>query len=125
MLIKAKSEHGFDETINIIVDFLKSRGIKIFSVIDHKKNAGDVGLTMENEAVIIFGSPVTGTLLMKENPEIGIDLPAKLLVYSTNNDVYLLYKDPDTMIDFYGIRESKDALKKLKLLYQLAVNQVA
>ena len=64
------------------------------------------------ETVIIFGSPVTGTLLMKENPEIGIELPSKLLIYSTNSDVYLLYKDPDEMLELYGIRESRDAIQK-------------
>ena len=37
---------------------------------DNLLNAKEVGLNMENETVIIFGSPVTGTLLMKENPEI-------------------------------------------------------
>jgi uncharacterized protein (DUF302 family) len=124
MLIKCQSAHGFEDTVNLVVDFLKSKGVTVFSIIDHKKNAKEVGLNMENETVIIFGSPVTGTLLMKENPEIGIELPSKLLIYSTNDDVYLLYKDPDEMLELYGIRESRDAIQKLKMLYRLIANQV-
>jgi len=124
MLIKHQSAHSFEETANLIIDFLKSKDIKIFSVIDHRKNADEVGLTMQNETVIIFGSPVTGTLLMKENPEIGIDLPAKLLVYSTDKDVFVLYKDPDELIDLYGISKTKDVIKKLKMLYDLILKQV-
>ena len=124
MLIKCKSTHGFEDTVNLVVNFLKSKGVTVFSIIDHRKNAKEVGLNMENETVIIFGSPVTGTLLMKENPEIGIELPSKLLIYSTNDDVYLLYKDPDEMLELYGIRESRDAIQKLKMLYRLIANQV-
>ncbi len=124
MLIKCKSTHGFEDTVNLVVNFLKSKGVTVFSIIDHRKNAKEVGLNMENETVIIFGSPVTGTLLMKENPEIGIELPSKLLIYSTNSDVYLLYKDPDEMLELYGIRESRDAIQKLKMLYRLIANQV-
>jgi uncharacterized protein (DUF302 family) len=124
MLIKHQSAHTFEETVNLIIDFLKSKDIKIFSIIDHRKNADEVGLTMKNETVIIFGSPVTGTLLMKENPEIGIDLPAKLLVYSTDKDVFVLYKDPDELIDLYKIQESRGVIMKLKMLYELIMKQV-
>lgn len=124
MLIKHQSTHTFEETVNLIIDFLKSKDIKIFSIIDHRKNADEVGLTMKNETVIIFGSPVTGTLLMKENPEIGIDLPAKLLVYSTDKDVFVLYKDPEELIDLYNIHESRGVIMKLKMLYELIMKQV-
>ncbi len=124
MFVKYKSAHNFEDTVNLASNFLKSKEIKIFAIIDHRKNAEEVGLTMENEILIIFGSPVTGTLLMKENPEVGIDLPAKLLIYSTNNDVYILYKNPGELVDLYGIHKSGDVIEKLKMLYKLMINQL-
>ncbi|AGO60336.1 DUF302 domain-containing protein [Ferroplasma acidarmanus] len=124
MFLKYKSVHTFEETVKLATDFIKSKGITVFSIIDHRKNADNAGLEMQNETLILFGSPVVGTLLMKENPEIGIELPSKLLIYSTNSDVYILYKDPEEFLKVYAIRESTDAIEKLKMLYKQIVEQV-
>ena len=105
MFLKYKSVHTFEETVKLATDFIKSKGITVFSIVDHRKNADNAGLEMQNETLILFGSPVVGTLLMKENPEIGIELPSKLLIYSTNSDVYILYKDPEEFLKVYAIRE--------------------
>jgi uncharacterized protein (DUF302 family) len=124
MFLKYKSVHTFEDTVKLTLDFLKSKGINVFSVIDHRKNANGAGLEMENETLILFGSPVISTLLMKENPKIGIELPSKLLIYSTNSDVYILYKDPEEFLKVYAIRESTDAIEKLKMLYKQIVEKV-
>ncbi|ARD85143.1 DUF302 domain-containing protein [Ferroplasma acidiphilum] len=124
MFLKYKSVHTFEETVKLATDFIKSKGITVFSIVDHRKNADNAGLEMQNETLILFGSPVVGTLLMKENPEIGIELPSKLLIYSTNSDVYILYKDPEEFLKVYAIRESTDAIEKLKMLYKQIVEQV-
>jgi uncharacterized protein (DUF302 family) len=125
MFIKTKSRYGFQETVKIIKDFLKEKDVDVFAEIDHRRNAIKVGMDMQNETVLIFGSPSGGTLLMEENPEIGIELPAKLLVYSTNDDVYLLYKNPEELIDTYKIRDYKEVLKKLKVLFDNITNAVS
>ncbi|MGE9810408.1 DUF302 domain-containing protein [Ferroplasma acidiphilum] len=124
MFLKYKSVHTFEETVKLATDFIKSKGITVFSIVDHRKNADNAGLEMQNETLILFGSPVVGTLLMKENPENGIELPSKLLIYSTNSDVYILYKDPEEFLKVYAIRESTDAIEKLKMLYKQIVEQV-
>jgi uncharacterized protein (DUF302 family) len=125
MFIKDKSRYGFQDTVKIIKDFLKQRNFEIFAEIDHRKNAKEAGMDMQNETVLIFGSPAAGTLLMEENPEIGIELPSKLLIYSTNDDVYLLYRNPEELIDIYKIRDQKEILKKLKILFDNIINAVS
>ncbi|MCL4453799.1 DUF302 domain-containing protein [Ferroplasma sp.] len=125
MFIKDKSKYGFQETVKIVKDFLKGRNFEIFAEIDHRKNAINAGMDMQNETVLIFGSPSAGTLLMEENPEIGIELPARLLIYSTNDNVYLLYKNPEELIDTYKIMDQKEVLKKLKVLFDNVINAVS
>ena len=125
MFIKGKSKYSFLDTIKVIKDFLKEKNIEIFAEINHRENAIKAGMDMQNEMLLIFGSPLTGTLLMEENPEIGIELPAKLLIYSTNDDVYLLYKNPEELIDIFKIRDYKEVLKKLKLLFDNIINTVS
>ncbi|WP_337860374.1 DUF302 domain-containing protein [Ferroplasma sp.] len=124
MFIKNKSAHSFDKTVSLTLEFLKLKAIKVFSVVNHQKNAEEIGLIMENETVIFFGSPAVGTLLMKENPEIGIELPSKLLIYSIGDDTYILYKDPEELVNLYGIKEARNAIEKLNLLYRLIVNNI-
>ncbi|WP_287950846.1 DUF302 domain-containing protein [Acidiplasma sp.] len=125
MFIKDKSRYGFEDTVRIIKNFLKEKNFEIFAEIDHRKNAIKAGLDMQNETVLIFGSPIAGTHLMEENPEIGIELPAKLLIYSTNDDVYLFYRNPEELIDTFKIMEYRDVLKKLKSLFDNIINVVS
>ena len=124
MFLTYNSVHPFEEPVQLATDFIKSKCLTVFSIVDHRKNADNAGLEMQNETLILFGSPVVGTLLMKENPEIGIELPSKLLIYSTNSDVYIMYKDPEEFLKVYAIRESTDAIEKLKMLYKQIVEQV-
>ncbi len=74
------------------LNFLKSKGIKIFAVIDHAKAAKEAGLTMPNTRVVIFGNPKLGTKLMLENPQIALALPMKTLIARSGQQTTLSYK---------------------------------
>ncbi|MEM3262372.1 MAG: DUF302 domain-containing protein [Conexivisphaerales archaeon] len=115
-LHKIKSIYNFDETCNKIYEFLNSRNVTVFITIDHHENAVKVGLTLRPEKVILFGSPLVGTYLIEENPDIGLDLPSKVLVYQNNNSVYVVHKDYDTLKDEFHIYRSSKFISKLASL---------
>lgn len=48
--------------------------------IDHGEEAKQVGLTMQEIHVLIFGSPNAGTPLMIDSPLLALDLPLTVLV---------------------------------------------
>ncbi len=75
-------EYGlpFQKVLEEIKLKLTESGFTIFGVIDHRKAAENVGLTMFSASLIIFGNPAGGTNLMKESPTMAIDLPSKILV---------------------------------------------
>jgi uncharacterized protein (DUF302 family) len=109
-----KSAYSFAETIERLKMTLKERDISLFAIIDHSKAASQVSLELAEEVVLIFGDPKTGTFLMQENPEIGIELPLKVLVWkNAAQEVLIGYKDPIQFGELYHIQKQADTLKKM------------
>lgn len=115
-LHKEKSTFSFDETCNRIYEFLKSRNVAVFTTVDHHENAVKVGLNLRPEKVIMFGSPLVGTHLIEENPDIGLELPSKVLVYQENNLVYVVHADYDDLRNEFHLSRSLEFVNKLASL---------
>lgn len=115
-LHKEKSVFSFDETCNRIYEFLKSRNVAVFTTVDHHENAVKVGLKLRPEKVIMFGSPLVGTHLIEENPDIGLELPSKVLVYQENNLVYVVHADYDDLRNEFHLSRSLEFVNKLASL---------
>jgi len=82
-----------DQTVQNIEDIVKKKGLSVFAVIDHQKNAQSVGMSLNESKLIIFGNPKVGTKLMQENIRVALDLPLKILVYKDNNsNVKMAYR---------------------------------
>lgn len=87
------------QTVLKIEEILRTRGLKLFAVIDHGGEAEKAGLHLRPTKLLIFGSPKAGTPLMAAAPTSAIDLPLKILVWvdeegrtqiSYNSAAYLL-----------------------------------
>ncbi|MEM0156878.1 MAG: DUF302 domain-containing protein [Thermoplasmataceae archaeon] len=115
-LHREKSAYSFDETCNRVYEFLKSRNVDVFATVDHQGNAAKVGLALRPEKVIIFGSPLVGTHLIEENPEIGIELPSKVLIYQENNSVYVVHADYDDLRNEFHLSRSSEFAGRLASL---------
>ncbi|CAH9016767.1 DUF302 domain-containing protein [Candidatus Nitrosacidococcus sp. I8] len=81
--------------MNYIKTLLREEGFHIFTIIDHSASAKKHGRELNPTQLIIFGNPKTGgTGLMEENQTIGIDLPAKILVWRDNEGItHITYND--------------------------------
>lgn len=104
-----------DEEIDTIqkevIEFIKKRNFKIFSIIDQKQEAEDVGLKIPETRLLIFGNPKVGTLLMQENDDITFELPSKLLlIEKENSQTELIYRDP---FDFAGSEQLSERGRKI------------
>jgi uncharacterized protein (DUF302 family) len=80
-VISKASPYSVDETIRRLDEVVRGKGLKVFSRIDHRSGAREVGLDMQDEQVLIFGNPRAGTPLMVARPLVGIDLPLRVLVW--------------------------------------------
>jgi uncharacterized protein (DUF302 family) len=80
-MVHLASKFPAQETVSRIEAAIRSKGITLFTRIDHSAEAAKVGLRMHFAAVIVFGSPKAGTPLMVAAPTLALDLPLKTLVW--------------------------------------------
>lgn len=107
-IIKKVSPYSVSETMDKFEGIIKKKGFDIFARIDHKKNAQTVGMKLNDAQVIIFGNPKGGTVLMKQDINVALDLPLRVAVYQDADDkVYIAYHNPVAMTAGYKLKNSK------------------
>ena len=102
MVIK-RSASGYGETVVRLTRAIESRGLTVFTRIDHAVAAREAGLDPADEQVVLFGNPRAGTPLMQSDPRIGIELPLRMLVWADADGVLLGYRDPRELRSAYNI----------------------
>ena len=113
-LITQKSKYSVSETLDRLSDTLKKKGIKVFTRVDHKKNAESVNLKLRPTELLIFGNPKLGTHFMTSNQTAGIDLPMKALAWQDEKgQVWLSYNDPSYIAKRHDVKDRDDVVKKM------------
>ncbi|PVZ72338.1 DUF302 domain-containing protein [Pelagibaculum spongiae] len=93
--IEVKSNHSVAATADKLEQVLTSKGMTVFTRIDHQKNAAGVNLKLAPTQVVIFGNPKIGTKLMQCSQGTAIDLPQKALIrQDEKGQVWLSYNNP-------------------------------
>ncbi len=109
-VISKPSPYPVDETIRRLDEVVRGKGLTVFSRIDHRSGAREVGLDMQDEQVLIFGNPRAGTPLMVARPLVGLDLPLRVLVWrASDGRVWASYQDSAFIAKRYGL---PDGLEK-------------
>jgi len=79
-IVRIPGNHSVDETVAKLQGILQAKGVKLFVVVDHSREAASAGLKMPNTKLLIFGNPTAGTPLMLAAPSVALDLTLKVLV---------------------------------------------
>ena len=99
-----KQAHGtVEETVGKFTAAVEGAGAKVFAVVDHAKGAMSVGSEIPPATVVIFGNPKLGTPLIAANPQIGLDLPLKVLIWEERGKTMIGYTDPAALKDRYDV----------------------
>jgi uncharacterized protein (DUF302 family) len=94
-ILRAASKLSVDETVTRLQTILKSRGVKLFTIVDHSGEAASAGLKMPPTKLLIFGNPKAGTPLMLASHSVALDLPLKILVAEdAAGKVWISYNAP-------------------------------
>jgi uncharacterized protein (DUF302 family) len=117
-----RSVNDYDETTRLLIAAIERRGLTVFARIDHAAGARDVGLELADEAVVVFGSPRSGTPLMQSDPRVGIELPLRMLVWRQDDAVRVGYRDPRELAGTYDVASHQSTLEQMAtLLAALAI----
>lgn len=94
-LISQKSHFDPKETMGRLESAVSRRGLTIFARVDHSAGAAQVGQSLRQTDLLIFGNAKGGTPVMQAAQTAGIDLPLKALVWQDANGItWLSYNDP-------------------------------
>jgi uncharacterized protein (DUF302 family) len=88
------SRHSVTATVARFTGILNAKGVKIFAVIDQSEEARQVGLSLRETTLVIFGSPAAGTPVMVASPLAALDLPLKVLIWADREQTKVSYYAP-------------------------------
>jgi uncharacterized protein (DUF302 family) len=118
LVLVTRSVNDYVETTRLLVEAIESRGLTVFARIDHAAGARDVGMELADEAVVLFGSPRSGTPLMQSDPRVGIELPLRMLVWRADDAVLVGYRDPRELTGTYEIASHQSTLEQMAALLE-------
>lgn len=113
-ITKIYTTHSVDEIVKKLTTILDSKGLKVFSVIDHKKGAELASMELLPTTLIIFGNPSVGTKLMNCDQTVGVDLPMKYLVWQdVDGKTWIGYRKPSSLASTYNLESCQPVLTKM------------
>lgn len=114
-LVKLESRSSVKETTDRLAEAVEQRGIRIVARVDHAAGAKAAGMDLAPSELLIFGNPKLGTPLMQTNPEIGIDLPIKVLTWQDKDGkVWIGYAAPDEIVSRHGVSGRDEIVKAMR-----------
>jgi uncharacterized protein (DUF302 family) len=118
-IVDKLGHHSVDQTVDRLLTMLRSKGVTVFTVVDHSGEAARVGMSMPPTKLVIFGSPKAGTPLMLAAPRVAIDLPLKILVWQdTAGQVWISYNSLEYLQERHGL--SQELLTNIAVVETLA-----
>lgn len=115
------SPRSVADTTKKLTDMISAKGMKLFAVIDQAAEARQVGLSLRETTLVLFGSPKAGTPVMVASPLSALDLPLKVLIWADGDQTKVSYQAPaalaashhltaDLAANLAGINALTDAL---------------
>ncbi len=112
-----QSDYGPKETFQKMKGYLEENGMFYPRIVDHQTAAKNAQMDLQPIYLVIFGNPKMGTLLMQENPEVGIELPLKALIYKDKEGrTWVMYKDMSYLKDLYFLKDPNNVIEKMNQL---------
>ena len=94
-IVTLPSPVDVDQLLRRVVVKIEKLGLELFAVIDHSGEAAEVGLSMPDTKLVLFGNPEAGTPIMVAQPLVALDLPLKLLLWeSADHATFISYNAP-------------------------------
>lgn len=112
--IQAISNADFATTNTRLETAITSRGLTLFTTVDHAVGAAKVGQTLAPNTLYIFGNPKAGTPLMLANPALGLDLPLKASVREQDGQILVTVSDIRTITASAGVTEPAQVITNIE-----------
>jgi uncharacterized protein (DUF302 family) len=121
-VITLPSEMSVQSVADQLEEVARERGLTVFARIDHRANAIEAGLEMQEAQVVLLGSPKAGTPIMSATPLIALELPLRVLVWAgADGRTWVTFNDPDWLGERFSVPpELLDGIRPLRALVDAA-----
>lgn len=103
-LITLDATLSHDELVANAEGLIETKGLTLFTKIEHHKGAESIGEELNPTTLLIFGNPKVGTSFMQEDQLFGYALPMKYLIWEDDEgNAHLSYIPVNIMTKEYGI----------------------
>jgi uncharacterized protein (DUF302 family) len=102
-VITKLSHQSVAGTVSKLTGMISAKGMRLFAVIDQAAEAAQVGLTLRETILVLFGSPAAGTPVLVAAPLSALDLPLKVLVWSEDGQTKVSYVAPAALAVRYHL----------------------
>jgi uncharacterized protein (DUF302 family) len=102
-VITKLSHQSVANTVSKLTGMISAKGMRLFAVIDQTAEAAQIGLTLRETVLVLFGSPAAGTPVMVAAPLSALDLPLKVLVWSDDGQTKVSYVAPAALAARYHL----------------------
>jgi len=100
------STYDMNTTIKRFKQAMTKRHMTLFTIIDHQANAQKAHLAIRPTRVALFGQAKVGTALMLCKPEVGVDLPMRMLFWQDYEGIVkITYTNPEYLSLKYNIKD--------------------
>jgi uncharacterized protein (DUF302 family) len=97
------SPRPVSETVSRLTGILGAKGLKVFAVIDQSAEASQVGMSLRETTLVLFGNPAAGTPVMVAAPLSALDLPLKVLIWDDAGQTKVTYYGPAALAARYDL----------------------
>lgn len=113
-VVTIPSAHDVKTTADRLENVLKSKGMTVFTRVDHAAGAKKTGQKLLPTELVIFGNPKVGTPLMHCRRLVALDLPQKALIWQDESGkTHLSYNDPQYLASRYDMKGCEPVLAKI------------
>jgi uncharacterized protein (DUF302 family) len=85
------SRESVADAVARLTDMITAKGMRLFAVIDQAAEAHQIGLSLRETTLVMFGSPQAGTPVMAASPLAALDLPLKVLIWADDAQTKVSY----------------------------------
>ncbi len=96
-IVTKESSRSVSNTVERFIDLLSEKGVKVFTVIDQREEAQQVGLDLRETVLVLFGDPRAGTPVMVASPLVALELPLRVVVWSDKGQTKVSYESPQSL----------------------------
>lgn len=104
---------------------LESKGLTLFTVIDHAANAETAGLSLPPTRTFVFGNPKVGTPMMQCGGSMALDLPQKMVLRQRDAGTRLEWNSPHYLAERHQLTDCELPLDKVSNLLESLAQEAA